>query len=329
MITFFPILNEIIVMEVDASNGTTSMTIYSAKYSSTKSGIILQKIDNEKESWQKKKGVVVLFISGSDVGSKEYEAPDNDSVKKITDNDNLLWTIHEENGNSRIDFVRKSSLVNVLNVIENRNLYITDSTVSQRADSDIQTKLQQFYENKLNFDLIKKSKEFRALFFDSLFDKIKLPVLLFFFVLLFVNYVVFSNIKEKYDISETTYNIQLQKTKFEKENSEKANRLFGEYNKIKSYPLALISDRIASFMPKDVRLTTMIFFPENKTNLKGKDESDTGNIIIVKGKAEIAGTVLLFAQYLEEEKLFSKVDIININNLKESGSYDFELHITL
>jgi len=73
----------------------------------------------------------------------------------------------------------------------------------------------------------------------------------------------------------------------------------------------------------------MIFFPENKTNLKGKDESDTGNIIIVKGKAEIAGTVLLFAQYLEEEKLFSKVDIININNLKDTGSYDFELHITL
>lgn len=325
-----PILNEIIVFEVDASNGLTSTKISTAKYSLKNAAIILQEIDNERFDWTKKKdGVAILIITGSDIGSKEYDDSGNDAILKITENGNLLWTIHEDNDNGRIDFIRKSSLDTLLDDIEAKGLYIADITVSQQPDIDIYIALQEFYEKKLDFDLIKKSKEFRAFFFDSLFDKIKLPVLLFFFVLLFVNYLVFSNIKEKYDISETAYNIQLQKNKQEKENSEKTNRLFSEYNKIQSYALALFSDRIASYMPKDVRLTSMVFFPEKTPTAKGKTGSDTNNVIIIKGKSEIAGTVLLFAQYLQEDKLFNKVDIININNLKDAGSYDFEIHIKL
>lgn len=325
-----PILSEILVFEVNASNGVTSTKISTAKYSLKNSEIILQESDNEKFDWTKKKnGIAVLLITGRDVGSKEYDVSGNDTAKKITDNDNLLWTIHEDNDNERIDFIRKSTLENILAEIEVKNFYIANTIVSGKADIDIYIALQEFYEKKVNFDLIKKSKEFRAFFFDSLFDKIKLPVLLFFFVLLFVNYVVFSNIKEKYDLSETAYNIQLQKNKQEKENSEKANRLFGEYNKIQSYPLALISDRIASYMPKDARLTSMVFFPEKTSTARGKTGSDTNNVIIIKGKSEIAGTVLLFVQYLQEDKLFGKVDIININDLKDTGSYDFEIHIKL
>ncbi|MDR1501459.1 MAG: hypothetical protein LBT43_03270 [Prevotella sp.] len=327
---FSSILGEIIAIEIEVTNSTASTKVSAAKYSLRDSGIILRKIDNEKDYWSKgKNGIAVLLVSGSDVGSKEYAVSGNDGARKITENNNLLWTIHKGNGYSRIDFIRRSSLEDVLNEIEGKGLYIADTTVSQRTDTDIHTKLQQLYEKKLNFVLIKKSKEFRAFFFDSLFDKIKLPVLLFFFVLLFVNYLVFSNIKEKYDISETAYNIRLQKNKIETENIEKANSLFGKYNKIQAYPLALISDRIASYMPKDVRLTSMEFFPENKPNARGKDGSGTGSVIIVKGKAEIAGTVLLFAQYLQEDRLFSKVEIININNLKDTGSYDFEIHIIL
>lgn len=327
-----PILSEILVFEVEASNGVTSTKISTARYSLKNSAIILQEIDNEKFDWTKKKdGVAILIITGSDIGSKEYDISGNDAVSKITENDNLLWTVHEDNdsNNERIDFIRKSTLENILAGIEGKNLYIANTIVSGKADIDIYIVLQEFYEKKVNFDIIKKSKEFRAFFFDSLFDKIKLPVLLLFFVLLFVNYVVFSNIKEKYDISETAYNIQLQKNKQEKENSEKTNRLFSEYNKIQSYPLALFSDRIASYMPKDVRLSSMVFFPEKTPTAKGKTGSDTNNVIIIKGKSEIAGTVLLFAQYLQEDKLFNKVDIITINNLKDAGSYDFEIHIIL
>ncbi len=268
-----PILSEITVFEVDASNGVTSIGISTARYSLKNSGIVLQEIGNDKEDWPKKKsGIAVLLITGSDVGSKEYGASGNDAISKITENDNLLWTIHEDNDNGRIDFIRKTSLENIFAGIEGKNLYIADITVSGQKDIDIHIALQEFYEKKVDFDLIRKSKEFRAFLFDSLFDKIKLPVLLFFFVLLFVNYVVFSNMKEKYDISETAYNTRLQKNKQETENSEKANRLFGgEYNKIQSYPLALFSDRIASYMPKDVRLSSMVFFPEKNTYCERKD----------------------------------------------------------
>lgn len=327
----FPsILGEIIIAEVEASNGTASTRVTTARYSSKSSDIILREIGHEKEKWPKRKhGIALLLVRGSDVGTKEFATSDNDGVKKITENENLLWTVHEENDFSAIDFIRKSSVENILNALRDRNLHIMEITVSPHSDIDLRTTLLDLYEKKLNFEHLKKSKEFCAFFFDSLFDKIKLPFLLFFFVLLFVNYIAFSNIKEKYEISETAYNIRLQKSKQERENTEKANRLFSEYDKIRSYPLALLSDRIASYMPRDIRLVSMVFFPENRSNAGARAVKNNANLIIVKGKAEIAGTVLLFAQYLQEDKLFSKVDIININNLKDNGSYDFELHIIL
>ncbi|RNC63879.1 hypothetical protein [Proteiniphilum sp. X52] len=325
-----PILSEILVFELNASGGVTSAKTSTARYSLKDSAIILREIDKEKFDWTKKKnGIALVFITGSDVGSKEYEASGNDAISKIVENENLLWTTHEVGGNRRIDFIRKSTLGGDLDETEAKGLYIAGTTVSRQTDIDMYVALQEFYEKKVSFDLIKKSREFRAFFFDSLFEKIKLPMLLFFFALLFANYVVFSNIKEKYDISETTYNIRLQKNKIETENREKTNRLFSEYNKIQSYPLALISDRIASYMPKDIRLSSMVFFPEKTPAARGKTGSNTTNVIVIRGKAGIAGTVLLFAQYLQEDKLFSKVDIININNLKDTGSYDFEIDIIL
>lgn len=324
------ILSEILVFEVNASNGVTSTKISIARYSLKKSEIILQEIADEKQYWSKKKsGIAVLFITGSDVGSKEYYASGNDGISKIVENENLFWTIYEEEGNSRIDFIRKSTLVVCLDEMEARGLYIADTTVSAQTDIDINVVLQDFYEKVVNSNLLMKSKEFKAFFFDSLFNKTKLPVLLFFFVLLFANYVVFSNIKDKYEISETNYNIRLEKNKQEAENSEKTNRLFSEYNKIKTYPLALISDRIATYMPKDILMTSMMYMPEKTSVSRGKTEGNTKNVFVIKGKAGIAGTVLLLAQYLQEDKLFSKIDIININNLKDTGSYDFEIHIIL
>lgn len=239
---FSSILSEIVVFEVDASKGVTSNRIRTAKYSLKNSGIILQEIDNEEFDRSKKKnGIALVFITGSDVGSKDFDISDGDTASKIIENDNLLWTVYkEENNVSRIDFVRKSSLENILDEIESKNMYIAGITVSQSRNIDIHGTLQKLYEKEFNLNSLKKSKKFRAFFFDSLFDKIKLPVLLLFFILLFVNFVVFSNIKGKYENRETSYNIRLQKNKQETENSTKTNHLFREYDKIRSYPLALI-----------------------------------------------------------------------------------------
>lgn len=322
------ILNEIILSEVEISDGVISTKVNVARYSFKNAAVICREIDSEKDELPKKEnGIALLSISGSDVGSKEYDVFHNDATKKITENDNLLWTIHGDNVNSRIDFIRKSSLENLLKEMENRGFYIADIVVSRQTDADIHIALKEFYERKVNFDIVKRSREFRAFFFDSLFDRIKLPVLFLFFLLLLVNWIVFSNIREKYDISETAYNMQLQKNKVETENSKKTNRLFGEYNKIGVYPLALMADRIAAYLPKDIRLTSMVFFPEKSPGVRGKNRDDNANVIIIKGKADVAGTVLLLAQHLQEDKLFGKVDIININNLKDAGSYEFEIHI--
>ena len=219
-----PILSEILVFQVDVSNGIASTKTSAAKYSLKKDhAIILQEVNEGKSDRSKKKnGVAVVIITGNDVGSKEHEISGDEVFTKITENDNLLWTIHEENDNRRIDFIRKSSLGYEFNEIDNKKLYLGEVIVSHRTNIDTHLFLKEFYETKVNFNLVKKSKEFRAFFFDSLFDKIKLPVLIIFFVLLLINYLVFSSVKEKYEISEIAYNIQLQKNKQDTEISEKS-----------------------------------------------------------------------------------------------------------
>lgn len=309
---------KILVYEVGISNETVSIKKSVASYSLKKSAVIIRDLNNEQiNHFKKKKCAVILIVTGSDIGSKVYDSSGNEAISKITENDKLLWTIHRDDGYERIDFTRKALIDDILNEINEKGFYILSTTVSAQTDVDINIILRDFYEKSVSFNFIKESEEFMAFFFESLYDKIKLPVLLFFFVLLFVNYLIFSKIKEEYDISKDAYNIQLKMNKQETENREKASRLFSNYEKIHTYPLALLSDRIASYLPKNVLLTSMFFFPDK-----------TPDVIIVKGKAEVAGTALLFAQYLQKDKLFGKVDVININNLKDSDSYDFELHIT-
>lgn len=326
---FYLFLNEILVIEVDVKDGHTSIQMKTAKYQMKNKEIILLEVADIDELWSKTKpGVAVLFVSGSDVGSRIY-IPNDDASTKIIENENLFWSIHERNNASIIDFIRKASLESILDDLEKKGVYVADILISKRTDINIPEKVLHLYDEKLNFNLVKKSKEFRAFFFESLFNKIKLPILLIFLVLLFINYITFSRIKEKYDNIDTSYNIQLQNSKLKSENVKNANRFFGEFNKMPTYSLALVSDRIASYVPKNMQLSMLHVFPEKKSQSINKNEEDFHNIIIVKGKAEIAGTVLLFAQYLEEDKLFNKVDIININNQKDSNLFDFELHIIL
>lgn len=324
------ILDPLQVAEVDVSNGVISVRKSTAIYSLRTKQVTLHEMNDDNEDTRKNKNAIIfLYIQGSDVVSREHDIQDSETIRKITGNDNLLWTIHKEGDRNSIDFIRKSSLDSEIKEIERKSIYIAGITVSNRCGLDIHEGMNLFYRDKLNIDLLKKSREFRGFFFDSLFYKIRLPILLFLLLLLLVNYLVFSNLKEKYDVSEAAYTVQLQKMKRETQDSEKTHRLFDEYNKIPYYPLAVLSDRIASYMPKDVRLTSMVFFPETRSNIREKNMDHSRDIVVLKGNAGIAGTVLLFTHYLQEDKLFNKVGIINITNLEGTDLYNFELEVEL
>lgn len=93
--------------------------------------------------------------------------------------------------------------------------------------------------------------------------------------------------------------------------------------------MALISDRIASYVPKNLLLTSMVFLPEKASAARSRAVNESDNMIVIKGKSGISGTVLLFTQYLQEDKLFKKVEVVNIDNLKDNELYDFEIRILL
>lgn len=216
------ILGDVLIFEFEANDGALSTKISTAKYTLKGSAIVVREIDNDKYDWAKKKErIAVVVIAGRDVGSKEVDMSSRDVAAKITDNDNLLWTLHEDKDNARIDFIRKSSLDSGLKEIVDKGVYIADSIVSRQTGVDINRVVQEFYEKKINFNHIKTSPKFRAFFIDRLFDRIKLPVLLLFLVLLFANYMIFANINEKYNISETAYNTQLQKNKRKQKTTRK------------------------------------------------------------------------------------------------------------
>lgn len=103
------------------------------------------------------------------------------------------------------------------------------------------------------------------------------------------------------------------------------------YNQIPNQSFALLADRIASYVPANLYLTTMNIFPLGKNrNLRDRTTLPLEyHIIRIKGTVETPGSVTLLSQLLESDNLFKKVKVIQLGRLKNTNLFEFELEITL
>ncbi len=288
-------------------------------------------MDDSLEKW--KHSMALLAITGEGVVSKLYRK-DDASVKKITENEELLWTITPtETGEELVvSFLRKDSIGDFLDRLNKSNIYVLDKWIGKSGTFDKEDYVAGIYEREMSLSAIRQTPGRLNMVCNVMYYKFRLPVLLLFFFLLLGNFLLNTRFRKEYEAVQTELNMKQRNDKARQENQKKEGRIQAEYQKIPDCSFALIADRVASYVPINVRLNLLSVFPlESGSSIINRQKGlklKTGTVV-VKGEVEIPGSITLFSQLLSSDKMFSKVEILSLARQKDSSMFSFELLINL
>lgn len=277
-----------------------------------------------------KKNPVILLIIGEQIVSKAYDKNDL-TLKRIMNNPEFLYDIENEKGEA-LSFLRLENISDFMRSVEQYHLLLLDTWIySLESSYDLEGRLNKLYLNRFKTCTFWKSPNLTNALARLLFHKIFWPVLLFFFVLLLGNLFLHSYYTKEYQQKQSA----IQQNKKEKRtgatDNEKQKQMLVSYNQLPVRSFALIADRIASYVPANLYLTSMNLFPLAKNS----NSRDKRSLIIdyhtirLKGLVETPGSVTLLSQLLETDNLFVEVKVLQLERRKNTQVFEFELEITL
>lgn len=275
---------------------------------------------------------VLLWVTGDLVISKIYTQNDL-ALKRIIDNPELLWNIEIKNEQEQIlSFLRKDKLSDFLQTAEKNHLFLIDTWIYGIENSyDIVPRLEQLYKEGFKSSALLKGANPKNQIANILFRRLFLPVLLMFFALLLGNFFLYSHYTKQYQQKQSFILQNRKDNRINSAEQQKKNQLIAAYTQIPDRSFALLADRIASYVPANLHLTSLDMFPiaKNANRKEKKGLSIEYNTIRLKGLVETPGAITLLSQFIESDTLFKKVRIVRLDRLKNSDIFEFELEITL
>jgi hypothetical protein len=277
---------------------------------------------------------VVLLISGEGVLSKKYLSGDA-GLKKITENKELLWSVVPADGNTgevTVSFLRKECIASLLDELAKNQIPLLGLRIVSQATPGEELTPEELLKREFSLRNLRRDKQRLNLLCELLYYRLRLPVLLFFFVLLLGNFLLSEQLRQENSVLQTELSAKQRNDRAQKELREKQGRIGGEYRKVPDVSFALLSDRIASYLPEEMRLSRLSLFPAVDTgNLIGRDKEVklSFGIIRIVGETTIPGSVTLFSRFLGSDPLFAGVEVTALERRKDSSVYQFELHLKI
>lgn len=279
-----------------------------------------------------KKSPVLMIFTGDGIISKAYDKEDV-ANKRIMKDSNFIWNIETTGGKEQIlSFMRRDNLSEFLQMCKQQHLILIDNWIyGSNVEYDIQIRLENLYLEHFKSSMLSQSSDFKDTLANALFQKLFFPVLLSFFFLLLGNYFLNSYYAKQYQHKQSIIQLNERKNRANSQEELKKNQLLAGYNQIPNKSFALLADRIASYIPSNLYLTSMNIFPprKNRKNRELKTLPMDYHIIQLKGMVETPGSVTLLSQLLESDKLFEKVKVVQLGRLKKTNIFEFELEIIL
>lgn len=328
-----PIIRKVLFLEVRTNQGSAEGKLWLVtRRQGGKFSFNALELD-DKNLKKYKHGLAILVVTGDEVVEKPYEATDP-SFKKITENEHLIWNInHQSSQGSKISFIRKDILEDFHHLLKGHSVHKVSEYLFKECEIDKEAIVESFFKETVNIKSICKDAKLLNSFSHAIYQTLQLPVLLTILALLLGNFYVNSNFRSEYEEIQTQLNAKRKNEKQLLENKQKIGRMEKHYQNFYSGSLALIADRIASYVPTNVSLNLCSIFPLPKNEefvLGNKQEDKTPkNIVLVKGEVQTPGSVTLFTELLGADKMFSKVEMLSLERLKDQDYYSFELQITL
>ena len=205
------------------------------------------------ERMNQERDVSVAFITGEAVGSKEYDAS-NPIVRRIESNKDLYVSVHDA---ATIDYVRKSV---VDRAMKDSGCKVIEVVVCKSIDSvDIEAHISTARQRRLSISALRQDMSLVDYLVSILLKRHLLPVLVVYLAVLLANFIVHSELTERLSEMRSTYARESAEAKKRSEMTQAQELLFADYRAIQDVNMSALADDVASLLPEDIRLTSLIY----------------------------------------------------------------------
>jgi Tfp pilus assembly protein PilN len=254
------------------------------------------------------KDVSVAFITGEAVGSKKYDAS-NPIVRRIETNKDLYVSVHDA---ATIDYVRKSV---VDSAVMDSGCKVIEVVVCKLMDSvDIEAHISAARQRRLSISALKQDMPLVDYLASGLLKRLLLPVLIVYLAVLLANFFVHSELTKKLGEMRSTYARESAEAKKLSEVTQAQERLFYAYRAIQDVNMSALADDMASLLPDDMRLTSLVF---------------NNMLVEICGEAFSSETVMSFVDALRDKVKCEAVNVISLEKDRKEDLFRFEIQMML
>ncbi len=256
----------------------------------------------------------VVVISGEGVLSKNVD----ETARRITTNPDIVW---QQRGDI-ITFARKSDVDRVMIQYPEALFFTLSPAVNEAV---ISCSVKKFYSSYYTIGGLIKSSHLQI----SIFNQLKMPILLIVFVIVAVNYVINSRLAAQN--SNLTIEVsQLSRViSRELKSGDEQKQLLTMLDNRREVYNCQITDMIASVVPMTIALTRLSIDPITERLRKGKDVKRERNSVFIKGITKSGGDVAKFAQRIGDFEFVREAKISKIEADKRSEETIFEILVIL
>ena len=261
----------------------------------------LERINQERD-------VSVAFVTGRSVGSKDYDAT-NPIVRRIESNKDLYVSVHDA---ATIDYVRKSV---VDFAMKDSGCKVIEVVVCKSIESvDIEAHISAARQRRLSISALKQDLSFVDYLASRLLKRLLLPVLIVYLAVLLANFFVHSKLTERLGDMRSTYARESAEAKKLSEVTQAQERLFADYRVIQDVNRSGLADDIATLLPDDIRLTSLVF---------------NNMLVEICGDAFSSEAVMTFVDSLRDKVEYESVNVISLEKDRKEDLFRFEIHMML
>ena len=260
------------------------------------------------ERMNQERDVSVAFITGEAVGRKDYDAS-NPIVRRIEANKDLYVSVHDA---ATIDYVRKSV---VDSAMKDSGCKVIEVVVCKLMDSvDIEAHISAARQRRLSISALKQDMPLVDYLASGLLKRLLLPVLIVYLAVLLANFFVHSELTERLGEMRSTYARESAEAKKRSEITQAQERLFADYRAIQDVNMSGLADDIATLLPDDIRLTSLVF---------------NNMLVEISGDAFSSEAVMTFVDSLRDKVEYESVNVISLEKDRKEDLFRFEIQMML
>ena len=260
------------------------------------------------ERMNQERDVSVAFVTGGSVGSKDYDAT-NPIVRRIESNKDLYVSVHDA---ATIDYVRKSV---VDSAMKDSGCKVIEVVVCKSIDSvDIEAHISTARQRILSMSALRQDMSLVDYLASILLRRLLLPVLIVYLAVLLANFFVHSELTKKLGEMRSTYARESAEAKKRSEITQAQERLFADYRAIQDVNMSGLADDIATLLPDDIRLTSLVF---------------NNMLVEICGDAFSSEVVMTFVDSLRDKVEYESVNVISLEKDRKEDMFRFEIQMML